>query len=90
MIGVFCRMQSLLQGSFAKETYNLEERTNRSHPISDMFVGRAKIQKGYVVSECLCNDSTFGGKYVRGDMYIPKRDVKKKPIGYLDTFVGAM
>ena len=31
--GLFCRTSSLLQGSFAKETYNFKEPTNRSHPI---------------------------------------------------------
>jgi len=33
MIGLFCRIWSLLLGSFAKETYNFKEPTNRSHPI---------------------------------------------------------
>jgi len=33
IIGLFCRIQSLLQGSFAKETYDFKEPTNRSHPI---------------------------------------------------------
>jgi len=33
IIGLFCRIQFLLQGSFAKETYNFREATNRSHPI---------------------------------------------------------
>jgi len=33
IIGLFCRTQSLLQGSFAKETYNCIDSTNRSHPI---------------------------------------------------------
>ena len=33
IIGLFCRIASLLQGSFAKETYNFKEPTNRSHPI---------------------------------------------------------
>jgi len=33
IIGLFCRISSLLQGSFAKETYNFKELTNRSHPI---------------------------------------------------------
>ena len=32
IIGLFCRISSLLQGSFAKETYNFKEPTNRSHP----------------------------------------------------------
>ena len=33
IIGLFCRISSLLQGSFAKETYDFKEPTNRSHPI---------------------------------------------------------
>ena len=33
MIGLFCRIQSLLQGSFAKETCNFKEPINRSHPM---------------------------------------------------------
>jgi len=33
IIRLFCRIPSLLQGSFAKETYNFKEPTNRSHPI---------------------------------------------------------
>ena len=31
--GLFCRISSLLQGSFAKETYIFQEHTDRSHPI---------------------------------------------------------
>jgi len=33
IIGLFCRISSLLYGSFAKETCNFKEPTNRSHPI---------------------------------------------------------
>ena len=33
IIDLFCRISSLLQSSFAKETYVLREPTNRSHPI---------------------------------------------------------
>ena len=33
MIGLFCRISSLLQGFFAKETCNFKAPTNRSHPI---------------------------------------------------------
>jgi len=36
-IGLFCRIASLLQGSFAKETYNLIDPTNCSHPITRTF-----------------------------------------------------
>ena len=32
MIGLVCRVQSVLQGSFAKETYHFKEPTNRSQP----------------------------------------------------------
>jgi len=31
--GLFCRLQSLLQGSFAKETNNFKEPIHRGHPI---------------------------------------------------------
>jgi len=31
IIGLFCKILSLLWGSFAKETNNLKESTNRSH-----------------------------------------------------------
>jgi len=34
ILGPLYRMPSLLQGSFAKETYNFKEPTNRSNPIS--------------------------------------------------------
>ena len=33
IIGLFCRISSVLKVSFAKETYNLEEPTSRSHPV---------------------------------------------------------
>jgi len=35
IISLFCRISSLLQGSFAKETFNFKEPTSYSHPISD-------------------------------------------------------
>ena len=33
IIGLFCSLQSLLQGSFAKETYHFQEPTNRSRNV---------------------------------------------------------
>jgi len=36
--GLFCRISSLLQASFAKETYNLIDPTNCIHPIWSMSV----------------------------------------------------
>jgi len=48
IIGLFCRILSLLYGSFAKETYVFREPTNRSHPMSHFIM----------VIECLlkCDD----------------------------------
>jgi len=40
IIGLFGRIQSLLYGSFAKETYNCKEPTSHSHPIG--FAGLVK------------------------------------------------
>jgi len=33
IVGLFCRIASLLSGSFAKETYDFIDPTNRSHPV---------------------------------------------------------
>jgi len=33
IVSLFCRIYSLLQGSFAKETCNFKEPTNRNHPM---------------------------------------------------------
>ena len=41
IIGLFCRILSLLQGSFARETFNLFDPTNQSHPIG-LFCGRIR------------------------------------------------
>ena len=38
IIGLVCRMSSILQGSFAKEACNFTEPTNRSHPIMLLHV----------------------------------------------------
>ena len=41
IMGFFCRLSSLLQGSFAKETYDFKEPINRSHPIVvGLFCGK--------------------------------------------------
>jgi len=45
IIGLFCRI-SLLQGSFAKETDNLKEPTNRSHPI--LRIHNSVVQMGTI------------------------------------------
>jgi len=48
IIGLFCRIWSLLWGSFAKETYVFRESTNRSHPIGrcvSVLLGVATISR---------------------------------------------
>ena len=37
MVGLFCRIFSLFKGSFAEETYNFKETTNRSQPIGSTY-----------------------------------------------------
>ena len=62
IIGLFCRISSLLQGSFAKETCNFKEPTNRSHPIVCFCVPVPVYMCVYVRSEsvidfcatCIC------------------------------------
>jgi len=39
IIRLFCRISSLLQGSFAKETHHFKEPANRSHPIVNSRIG---------------------------------------------------
>jgi len=41
--GLFCRISSLLQGSFAKETYNFIDPTNQSHPILIAHKGKRLV-----------------------------------------------
>jgi len=44
MIGLFRRISSLLQGSFAKETYNFKEPTSGSHPITEYQLTSMRIR----------------------------------------------
>jgi len=47
IIGLFCRISSLSQGSFAKETYVFREPTNRSHPIQVVQMLYSMCKKNY-------------------------------------------
>jgi len=64
IIGLFCRIQSLLQGSFAKETYNLKEPTNRSHLISVLFVAE-KFRSLFVRNIIFCHINLSGRRLNR-------------------------
>ena len=50
IIGLFCRIQSLLQGSFAKETYTFKEPTNRSRPIAPLNPKDKDNARGYLLT----------------------------------------
>ena len=62
IIGLFCRIWSLLQGSFVKETYNFKEPTNRSHPIANYFVEQKGGEKGG--RDTKTQPPSFTNKYV--------------------------
>jgi len=52
IIGLFCRMSSLLWGSFAKKTHNFKDPTHRSHPIS---TERARESACACACVCACD-----------------------------------
>jgi len=73
--GVFCRISSLLQGSFEKETYNFKEPTTRSHPIriyhlrSDVIYGVATISRLLKIHRSvLQNIVSFIGLFCKRDL----------------------
>ena len=43
IIGLSCRISSLLKGFFAKETYTFKEPTNRSHQIVAQYVDPSRL-----------------------------------------------
>jgi len=49
IIGLFCRISSLLWGSFAKESYNLIDTSNCSHPIVSTVscLQYSQLQRGW-------------------------------------------
>ena len=54
IIGLFCRISSLLQGPFAKETYNYKEPTNGSHPILELREYNMCLLRKQHVSVAVC------------------------------------
>jgi len=63
-IRLFCRISALLWGSFAKETYDLKEPTNRSHPACDIFKKRIFL-----------NHSGYTHIYIKETIYVYTTDV---------------
>ena len=56
IIGLFCRISSLSWGSFAEETYNFKEPTDRSHPITvgpDYYYGSTCASVNVLVAQTL-------------------------------------
>ena len=54
MIGLFCRISSLLQASFAKETYTFIDPTNQSHPIC-VCIHVHVCKDTYYLNVCMAN-----------------------------------
>jgi len=50
--GLFCRISSLFWGSFAKETHNFKEPTNRSHPIPGAAAAVGVIRVWHLQIRC--------------------------------------
>ena len=47
ILGLFCRISCLLQGSFAIETYNLKAPTHRRHPIGTILIAAEYVYYTY-------------------------------------------
>jgi len=74
IIGFFCRISSLLQGSFAKETCNFKEPTNRSLHIASRhgmntdamnsgcyIINTYAMASHYIMNICVMNTSVQYG-----------------------------
>ena len=84
IMGLFCSISSLLQGSLAKETCNFKEPTDCSHPVPDIENSREKVQ---ILKSDLSTISTYKmtikmtfEKFYRrwNRIYILKRDLATK------------
>ena len=74
IIGLFCRISSLLLDSFAKETYNFKEPTNRRHPIC-VWLGYCWCGIGiyiyaYIHTYMVCNIYIYIYIYIHIYIYI--------------------
>ena len=71
IVGLFCRISSLFQGSLAKETYCLKEPTNRSHLIDVMCV----IQRFKHVIEIHACPLCYADSHIlcHRDSHVPQR-----------------
>ena len=58
IIRLFCRISSLLQDSFAKETYSFQEPTNRSHRVLDIHIHALNKQVMYTHTLSLTHTHT--------------------------------
>ena len=81
LIGIFCRIASLLQVSFAKETYNFIDPTKCRHPIyergqiyarflSQVFRGGVRIYSGYDYSNIYTDAYMFAYVHTHAYTYV--------------------
>jgi len=86
IIGFFCRISSLLQGSFAKETYHFREPTNRSHPIRLVAAHAWHYSLSYMVYCQRCTRGEYSG-YMH---YTLLHDMMFSHISYVVTVMPAV
>jgi len=75
IIGLYCRILSLLLGSFAKETYNFKEPTNCSHPIS------SNIRYTFLIVSCKFVEWRGTGKKMRNNNIVSCKFVELRDRG---------
>jgi len=80
---LFCRISSLLQGSFAKETYDLIDLTDRSHPIPavqlyllHIICQLLPLSQGQGEMGCLCQRNLFYAELIM--THFKKRNIDRK------------
>jgi len=67
IIGLFCRIQSLLWGYFAKESYSFKEPTNRSHNI---VMAACKFMHAYIYIYIYIYIYTYVCIYINRQTYL--------------------
>ena len=74
IIGLLCRISSVLWGSFAKETYNFIDPTNQSHPIESFYYKLAGVEWLRLVGSLKLHVSFVKEPYKR-DYILHKRPI---------------
>jgi len=76
--GLFCRIQSLLKGSFAKETYHFEEPNKRSHSIECCVCFAKDFQKSRCVRGVKTRERRRDGETEKQRARVTERQIDKE------------